>query len=192
MTSTPWNRLSDNVRGSPTPGELHPLRTHCPCSLRRFFPNSLTARHSLARTSPLSAPAPTCARALSSSTPEVLGGERPEVRRQCSRRRGRRREVRLSPVGRAAPRSAAAIAGQAAGGGRGRQRGMRPEAGTGARARWIGQLGSRGRAGRAALGEEWRAEGRGAGGGGAHAGPGSLRAAGAEASPQRAGGAWGC
>lgn len=129
--------------------------------------------------------------ALSSSVPEVLGGARPEVRRQCSRRRRRRREVRLSPVGRAAPRSAAAIAGQAAGVGRGRPRGTRPEAGTAARARRAGQLGSRGRVGRAAPREEWRAEGRGAGGGGAHAGQGSARAARAEASPPRAGEVWG-
>lgn len=64
MTSTPWNRLSDNVRGSPTAGELHPPRTHYPSCLRRFFPNSLTARHSLARTSPLSAPVHVRARAL--------------------------------------------------------------------------------------------------------------------------------
>lgn len=97
----------------------------------------------------------------------------------------------MSPVGRAAPRSAAAIAGQAAGGGRGRPRGTRLEVGTAARARRIGQLGSRGRAGRAARREEWRAEGRGAGGGGAHAGQGSMRAARAEASPPRAGEAWG-
>lgn len=61
-------------------------------------------------------PGPTCAR-VHVLCPGSARSARPEVRRQCSRRRRRRREVRLSPVGRAAPRSAAAIAGQAAGGG---------------------------------------------------------------------------
>ncbi|XP_064129927.1 chromosome transmission fidelity protein 8 homolog isoform X2 [Loxodonta africana] len=54
-------------------------------------------------------PGPTCARALV-LCPGSVRDTRAEVRRQCSRRRRRRREVRLSPVGRAAPRSAAAIA----------------------------------------------------------------------------------
>lgn len=162
---------------SATPGDSP--RTHLPPGTRYPGP----------RLSPPRSHVRACA--LYSSVPEVLGGARPEVRRQCSRRRRRRREVRLSPVGRAAPRSAAAIAGQAAGGGRGRPRGTRSEVGTVWRARKIGQLGSRGRAGRAAPGEEWRAEGRGAGGGGAHAGQGSVRAARAKASPPRAGEAWG-
>lgn len=98
-------------------------------------------------------PSPTCARARV-LCPGSARGARPEVRRQCSRRRRRRREVRLSPVGRAAPRSAAAIAGQAAGEGRGRPRGVRVEPGMGARVRGSGKLESWGRAGRARLGEK--------------------------------------
>lgn len=87
------------------------------------------ARHS--GSSSLSAPAPRArARVF---CPGSARGARPEVRRQCSRRRRRRREVRLSPVGRAAPRSAAAIAGQAAGRERGRPRGARAEPGMGRR-----------------------------------------------------------
>lgn len=78
----------------------------------------------------------------------------------------------MSPVGRAAPRSAAAIAGQAAGGGRGRPRGARAEPGMGARVRGRGKLGSWGRVGRSARREEWRAEGRGAAGGGGAVGKG--------------------
>lgn len=140
----------------------------------------LTGRRALASLRP----DPTCARA-GVLCPGSARGARPEVRRQCSRRRRRRREVRLSPVGRAAPRSAAAIAGQAAGGGRGRPRGARAEPGMRAKMRGSGKLGSWGRVGRAARGEEWRAEGRGAAGGGGAAGKGEGREGGG---PRRGGG----
>lgn len=104
--------------------------------------------------------------------PGSARGARPEVRRLCSRRRRRRREVRLSPVGRAAPRSAAAIAGQAAGGGHGRPREATPESWRGEKGRESGKLESWGRAGHAAPGEEWRAEGRGTAGRGRGGGQG--------------------
>lgn len=190
MTSTPWNRLSDNVRGSPTPDEPHPLRTHYPSCLRRFFPNSLTARHSLARTSPLSAPVHVRARALQlypGSTRRSEAGSAQAMLAAAATAAGGSVVARW-------PRGAA-LGGRHCRSGRGwgAREAAGNEAGGGNRGESAkdGQLGSRGRAGRAARGEEWRAEGRGAGGGGAHAGPGSLRAAGAEASPQRAGGAWG-